>query len=93
MPLDKGQKFQKPILRLPFSLLIYKMKNFIVLLICILSLAQALPVSSKFNQKREDPADRSQDAAIGGALRGFVIPDLQSLIPTNPLGGQAPDDD
>lgn len=43
--------------------------------------------------KREDSADRSQDAAIGGALRGFVIPDLSTLFPTNPLGGNPPDDD
>lgn len=43
--------------------------------------------------KREDSVDRAQDAQIGGALRGFVIPDLYGMIPTNPLGGQAPDDD
>lgn len=43
--------------------------------------------------KREDSVDRAQDAQIGGALRGFVIPDLYGMIPTSPLGGQAPDDD
>ena len=43
--------------------------------------------------KREDSVDRAQDAQIGGALRGFVLPDIFGMVPTSPLGGQPPDDD
>lgn len=55
----------------------------------MISMVSALPSL----KKREDSADRSQEAAIGGALKGFVIPDLRHLIPPNPFGGNAPDDD
>lgn len=43
--------------------------------------------------KREDSADRQQEAALGGAVRGFAIPNVFDIVPQNPLGGQAPDED
>jgi hypothetical protein len=56
-------------------------------------LERQLPSSHYSIEKREDSVDRAQDAQIGGALRGFVVPDLFGIIPTSPLGGQPPDDD
>ncbi|OAD05803.1 hypothetical protein MUCCIDRAFT_106358 [Mucor lusitanicus CBS 277.49] len=41
----------------------------------------------------EDSADRQQEAALGGAARGLVIPNIFGIVPQNPLGGQAPDED
>ncbi|KAI7908214.1 uncharacterized protein BX663DRAFT_493414 [Cokeromyces recurvatus] len=44
-------------------------------------------------QKREDSRNRSQDAQLGGALRGFVIPNIGQVVPSNLLGGNPPDED
>ncbi|EPB87786.1 hypothetical protein HMPREF1544_05446 [Mucor circinelloides 1006PhL] len=41
----------------------------------------------------EDSADRQQEAALGGAVRGLAIPNIFGIVPQNPLGGQAPDED
>lgn len=66
----------------------------LVTITLIISAVTALPTAWKSDfDKREDSVDRSQDAVIGGALRGIVIPDINNLFPTNPLGGQPPDDD
>lgn len=43
-------------------------------------------------QKREDSADRNQEAAPGGALLGIVVPWIDGTT-YSPLGGQPGGDD
>ncbi|KAI8637605.1 hypothetical protein BD408DRAFT_424214, partial [Parasitella parasitica] len=69
-------------------------KLLIVFFVCALPLFYAAPTASII-AKREDSADRQQESQIGGAARGFVLPELPafaSVIPPNLLGGQPPDD-
>lgn len=73
------------------------MKLSILTLLCVtLPLMYAAPTAinkSIEKTKREDSADRQQEAALGGAVRGFAIPNIFGIVPQNPLGGQAPDED
>lgn len=72
------------------------MKLLIFILVCTLPLLYAAPTihrSLLAIEKREDSADRKQASAIGGAASGLVIPNIFGIVPQNPLGGQAEDDD
>ncbi|KAF1799390.1 hypothetical protein V8B55DRAFT_1341366 [Mucor lusitanicus] len=73
------------------------MKLFMFIFVCAtLPLMYAAPTAinkSTEVMKREDSADRQQEAALGGAARGLVIPNIFGIVPQNPLGGQAPDED
>jgi hypothetical protein len=64
----------------------------LALCIACISAAPLTEIRSEVMQKREDSADRKQDAAVGGALRGFVLPGLGGGT-FSPLGGQPPDED
>ncbi|CEP16648.1 hypothetical protein [Parasitella parasitica] len=70
-------------------------KILLIFLVCALPLFYAAP-SASIKVKREDSADRKQESQIGGAARGFVLPEIPTLskvIPSNFLGGQPPDED
>ncbi|GAN07607.1 hypothetical protein MAM1_0168d07107 [Mucor ambiguus] len=73
------------------------MKLFMLMFLCTtLPLMYAAPTAiskSTEKAKREDSADRQQEAALGGAARGLVIPNVFGIVPQTPLGGQAPDED
>lgn len=56
--------------------------------VLILVMVQGQPI-----MKREDKTDRAKEAQAFGVFRGLALPDLFGLLPTHPLGGQAPDAD
>jgi hypothetical protein len=60
--------------------------------ISCISAAPIIETGSGIIQKREDSAERKQNASLFGGLRGFSYPNFQGGTTTF-FGGQTPDED